>query len=309
MEARTFLEMLEAQWLEEKFVCVGIDPSFDEFPESYIRRCELARTAAWREVFNFNRAIVDATHDIAAAYKLNPAHYLASDRGGHGISALHLTCDYINKIAPHVPVILDCKAIDIAKSSAKYANYAFDILGVNAVTVVPYFGREALLPFLERKDKGVFVLVSSSNRGAEEIQNLQVYVGEEIIERPMRFEHIAVHRPLYLVIARHIAEFWNINGNCMVVAGATRLEELWRVREVVGNMTILAPGVGTQGGDLEKAVAGVVSRRGRDFLIASSSAITYASRGKDFADAARRETLALHEQIRCYLKQKIARGV
>ena len=270
--SRNFRELLEGQWGEGKFLCIGLDSDFEKIPEA-------ARKDSVREtVVAFNRAIIDATHDLASSYKLNSAFY--ESHGDEGWKALRETIQYINEVAPEVPVILDAKRGDIGNTNEAYAVSFFDHLHVDAVTVHPYFGRESLAPFFERSDKGVIVLCRSSNLGAGEIQDLEI-AGE----------------PLYKVIARLAAEKWNGNGNCCVMVGATYPTELAEVRAVVGDMPILIPGVGAQNGDLEKTVKAGKDSRGRGMIISASRAIIFASDGPDFAAAAREKALALHGAI------------
>jgi orotidine-5'-phosphate decarboxylase len=151
---------------------------------------------------------------------------------------------------------------------------------MDAVTVQPYLGSEALKPFLEQKNKGIFVLCRTSNPGAGELQDL-IVDGE----------------PLYKKVAHLISEKWNTNGNCGVVVGATYPEELHEVRAIVGNMPILIPGVGAQGGDVEKAVAAGRDSRKKGIVITAARSILFASHGTDFAEAARKEAEALHSKI------------
>jgi orotidine-5'-phosphate decarboxylase len=151
--------------------------------------------------------------------------------------------------------------------------------------VHPYLGQEALRPFLERADKGIIVLVKTSNAGSDEFQNLPVGDAQE---------------PLYEVVVRHVAQQWNIQGNCAVVVGATYPEELRRVRAIVGDMPILIPGIGAQGGEVEATVQAGCDSRGRGMIINSARGIIYASSGDDFAEAAARETQKLGEMIRSW---------
>jgi len=193
------------------------------------------------------------------------------------------TIKFIHQVAPEVPVILDAKRADIGNTNKGYVQAAFEELGVDAITVHPYLGKEALQPFLNRGDKGVFVLVRTSNPGAGEFQDLQVN-GE----------------PLYQIVARQVATEWNKNNNCGVVVGATYPEELLLIRQVVGDMPILIPGIGAQGGDVEKTVRAGKDSRGRGMIINSSRGIIFASAESDFPLAARRETIKLKNMINQY---------
>ena len=272
MAERNFRQLLEAQWEKGKFLCVGLDSDLDKIPPS-------AHIDGTREsIVYFNRAIVDATKDLVCSYKPNPAFYEA--QGDEGWKALRETIQYIHEAAPDVAVILDAKRADIGNTNEAYAKSAFDHLHADAITVNPYPGREALLPFLERKDKGVIVWCRTSNGGAGEFQDLTVE-GE----------------PLYKTVARHVAEKWNENGNCALVVGATYPDELAEVRKIVGDMPILIPGIGAQSGDLEKTVKAGKDGRGRGIIIAASRAVIFASNGPNFAEAAREKATALHGAI------------
>lgn len=280
MTGRNFREMLEDQWSRGNFVCVGLDSEFEKIPKSaYCDRgfhVDVANT-----IVAFNQAIIEATRDLVCAYKPNVAFY--ESFGAEGISALHRTIVDIHAVAPDVPVILDAKRADIGNTNAGYVEAAFGFLRADAITVHPYLGAEALKPFLSRPEKGIVVLCRTSNPGAGEFQDLPVN-GE----------------PLYRYVARRVAKKWNKNGNCALVVGATYPEELREVREVVEDMPILIPGIGAQGGDVEKTVTAGRDSRGKGMIINSSRGIIFASSGTDFAEAARRETENLRDLINQY---------
>ena len=200
MAERNFRELLEAQWEQGKFLCVGLDSEYEKIPEA-ARQGGVGET-----IVAFNRAIIDATKDIVCAYKPNSAFYEA--HGDEGCKAMRATIQYIREVAPQVPVILDSKRADIGNTNNGYVASAFDHLHADAITVNPYPGREALLPFLERKEKGVIVWCRTSNNGAGEFQDLLID-GE----------------PLYKIVARHVAEKWNENGNCALVVVRTLDDE------------------------------------------------------------------------------------
>lgn len=277
MGDRNFRQMLEKKWSEGKFVCVGLDSELGKIPES-IHKKHVADT-----IREFNLRIVDATKDLVCAYKPNLAFYAA--QGANGLDALWQTIRNIKIRAPDVPVILDAKYADIGNTNAGYVKFAFEYLGADAVTVHPYLGREALQPFLNCKDKGIFVLCRTSNPGAGEFQDL-----------------VISGVPLYNHVARHVASHWNVNDNCALVVGATYPDELRQVRMLVGDMPILIPGIGAQGGDVEKTVEAAGGNR---MIINSSRGIIFASNGPDFAEAARRETLSLHNLINQYRKEAV----
>ncbi len=271
----TFIEKLEQHWQYSKFVCVGLDPEYSRLPET-VKSSHSIEDA----LFVFAHDIVDATHDLICAYKPNVAFYEAL--GDSGLQALTRTVRYLKECYPHIPIILDAKRGDIGNTNLGYVASAFDLLKVDAITVHPYLGKEALAPFLERKDKGIIVLAKTSNPGSGEFQNL--LVGE-------------AREPLYQVVARSVAQSWNTHGNCGLVVGATYPAELKRVREIVGDMPLLIPGIGAQGGDVAATIKAGRDSRGWGMIINASRSIIYASKGADFAMAARRATLALDEEI------------
>jgi len=273
MSERTFRNLLDAQWKQGKFLCVGLDSDLEKIPETVRERGTRERIVA------FNRAIIDATRDLVCAYKPNTAFY--ESHGDEGWSALRETIQYINDSAPDVPVILDAKRADIGNTNEGYVYSAFDHLHADAITVQPYPGKEALKPFLDRADKGVIVWCRTSNAGGSEFQDLLV-------------DGV----PLYKVVAEHVAKEWNTNGNCGLVVGATYPDELREVRSIVGDMPILIPGVGVQGGDLGKTVAAGKDAHGSGMIIAVSRAVIFASSGEDYAAAAHTKAQELHDAIR-----------
>lgn len=271
MNSRDFGTLLKALWQQKKFLCVGLDPVLETLPPS-------VRTGDTRTTLvTFNRAIVDATKDVVCAYKPNSAFY--EEHGDEGLMALRETIFYIKEKAPDVPIILDAKRADIGNTSAAYARAVFDHLDVEAVTVSPYLGRDAIQPFLDRKDKGVIVLCRTSNPGAGALQDLEIN-----------------GKPLFMHVARLVSD-WNEHGNCGLVVGATTPEELAQVRSAAGAMPILIPGVGAQGGDLEASVQAGKDSHGTGFIISVSRSVIAASNGDDFAEAARAQAEALHSSI------------
>lgn len=288
MSDRNFRQMLEAQWAKGNFVCVGLDSEFGKIPESARVGGNECEVHEGNTIVAFNRAIVEATKDFVCAYKPNAAFYEAY--GAEGISALHRTIADIHAIAPDVPVILDAKRADIGNTNAGYVEAAFDFLRADAITVHPYLGAEALQPFLARADKGVIVLCKTSNPGAGEFQDWDI--SGDVVP--------GGYMPLYKYVAHRVSREWNKNGNCALVVGATYPEQLREVREVVGDMPILIPGIGAQGGDVEKTVTAGKDSRGWGMIINSSRGIIFASKGADFAEAARRETEKLRDMINQY---------
>jgi orotidine-5'-phosphate decarboxylase len=265
----TFIDKLQHAWAaHDSLVCVGLDPDIERFPKHI--------AAEPSPIYQFNKAIIDATHDLVCAYKPQFAHYAAYEAEDQ----LERTIEYLHKSYPQVPVILDAKRGDVGNTAERYAIEAFERYGADAVTVNPYLGTDALEPFLRHADRGVIVLCRTSNAGGRDLQELRV--GE---------------RPLYQVVAELAATRWNSRGNCLLVVGATNPAELAQVRALVGDMPLLVPGVGAQGGDVAQAVKNGQSAAGTGLMISSSRAILYASAGADFASAARAATAALRAEI------------
>ncbi len=258
----------DVQRKNRSLVCVGLDPEPLRFP-AHLRGKPDA-------IFEFCRAIVDATADIVCAFKPQIAHFAAQ----RAEEALERLIAHIHANHPGIPVILDAKRGDIGSTAQHYSTEAFDRYRADAVTVNPYLGRDSAQPFLDRADKGVIVLCRTSNPGGADFQNLD-----------------CGGMPLYLRVAEAIARDWNANGNCALVVGATWPNELRAVREIVGDMPILVPGIGAQGGDVEAVVRNGRNAQGAGLIVSSSRAILYAGSGKDFADAARLEARKLRDEI------------
>lgn len=278
---------LEERWKAGRFACVGLDSDLGKLPLSVTREHESAEDA----LFVFNRAIIDATAGFSCAFKPNSAFYEAEGEAGY--RALKRTAAYLKDEYPDIPVILDAKRADIGNTNEAYARGIFDDLLMDAVTVHPYLGAEALRPFLDRKDKGIFVLVKTSNPGSGEFQDLPVgglsaQAGEKLYEK----------------VARQVAGSWNGNGNCGAVVGATYPAELAAARAILGEMPILVPGVGKQGGSAAEAVAAGRAKGSPGLVISSSRGILYASSGEDFAEAAGREAQALSREIEAALSTR-----
>jgi orotidine-5'-phosphate decarboxylase len=274
----SFRSLLARAWEKnDSLVCVGLDPEIERFP-AHIR-------AEASPIFQFNRAIIDATADLVCAYKPQFAHYAAYEAEDQ----LERTIEYIHRVHPGVPVILDAKRGDIGHTAERYAIEAFERYGADAVTVNPYLGGDSLEPFLRRAERGTLVLCRTSNPGAGDLQDLSVG-----------------GRPLYQVVAELAARRWNSRGNCLLVVGATYPRELAEVRALVGDMPLLVPGVGAQGGDVEPVVANGCTRSGTGLIISSSRAILYASAGEDFAEAARAAAASLRERINASRRSRFA---
>lgn len=277
----TFQEKLDAIVKKNNsLLCVGLDSDIDKVP-AHILTLDHPQTT-------FNKGIIDATHDLVCAYKPNTAFY--ESRGLPGIEALKRTCDYIKEAYPDIPIILDAKRADIGSTNEGYVKFAFDWLGADAITLHPYLGREALKPFLDRKDKGCIILCRTSNPGAGEFQDLTLSSldsGNQNIK-------------LYQYLAESVAKEWNYNGSCGLVVGATYPEELAIVRRIVGDMPILIPGIGAQGGDVEKTVKAGVDNTGKNAIINASRSIIFASSDEDFAQKASEEAQKLRDAINRY---------
>lgn len=314
MAERNFWELLRPQWAAGKSVCVGLDSELGKIPEAARRSGNERKVDVANTIVAFNRAIVEATGDKVCAFKPNSAFYEA--HGDQGSVALHRTIVDIHCLAPMVPVILDYKRGDIGNTNLGYILAAFDFFRADAVTVHPYLGAEALQPFLDRADKGIFVLCRTSNKGAGEFQDQQIYLMPEDCQRLFYNEAIGectrdipndpITMPMYQFVAYRVANHWNRNGNCALVVGATYPGELAEVRKIVGDMPILIPGVGFQQKgvsletQVEQAVTAGKNSQNEGMIINSSRGIIFASSGSDFPEAARRETMELHEMVNQY---------
>lgn len=247
-------------------LCVGLDSDPEMLP-------------AGVNVFDFNRAIIEATSDLVCAYKINLAFYEALD--AQGFEVLKQTVRFITPRG--VPVIADAKRGDIGNTSKAYARAIFDRLGFDATTVSPYMGFDSLEPFIEYQEKGVFILCRTSNAGARDFQSLicQLKGG---------------NRPLFEIVAQKAAE-WNTRGNIGLVVGANYPEELKLLRQEHPDMPFLIPGVGAQGGDLALTVRYGINHQGVGAIINSSRQIIFASRNSDFAEAARKAAASSRDAI------------
>lgn len=265
-----FMTALADAWRErDSLLCVGLDPDPARFPRHFAGQPDA--------IFTFCREIVDATADLVCAFKPQIA-YFAAHRAEDQLEAL---IAHIHEHHPGTPVILDAKRGDIGSTAEQYAVEAFERFGADAITVNPFMGRDSLEPYLGRPDKGVIVLCRTSNPGGSDLQFLDVGGGERLFER----------------VARLAAEEWNANGNVSLVVGATFPAEIGRVRELTGDMPLLVPGIGAQGGDVEATVRAGRNSMGTGLMINSSRAILYAGRGEDFAHAASKVAQATRDAI------------
>lgn len=260
-----FIAAIQQRWTSaHTMVCVGLDPYPERFPTHLKNHPD--------GIFEFNKAIIDATADLVCCYKPQFAHFAALD----ALDSLKRTIAYIKSHYPDVPVILDSKRGDIGSTASMYAKEAFEIYQADAVTVNPYMGIDTIAPFTQFHDKGVILLCRTSNPGAAALQNQ--LIGQV---------------PLYQVVADLAAKQWNDAGNLLLVVGATADEEMRQIRARAGDMPFLVPGIGAQGGDLAAVIAAGMDASGNGLIINSSRAILYASDGADFAQAARDETQKL----------------
>jgi len=288
---RNFMEMLKALWAEGKFVCVGLDSEVDKIPKYCHRPNDLFGT-----ISAFNAGIVEATKAVTLSYKPNLAFYWP--HGSAGVAALRETIRHIHSYASAIPVILDCKIGDIGNTNQGHLQAIFDYFEADAVTVHPYMGHEAMAPFLNRADKGIFVLCRTSNPGAGELQDLSTCDFPDSIEFAL-FERIAFN----------VAERWNnYSGNCGLVIGATCPEELKQVRRQAPQLPLLIPGIGAQGGGLEATLRSGLDSNGTGVIINSSRGIIFASEGTDYAEAAGRAAKDLDDQITRIRQEMILNG-
>jgi orotidine-5'-phosphate decarboxylase len=251
-----------AQRAAASLVCVGLDPDPAKIP---------ADLRDQREPFlAFGRRVIDATHDIAAAYKPQIAFYSALGKEHE----LEETLRYIRERAPAALIILDAKRGDIGNTAEAYAREAFDRYGADAVTVNPYMGEDSVRPFVARPDRGALILCRTSNPGSRDFQDL-----------------IVEGRPLYRRLAERAASHWNEHRNLMFVVGATYPAEMAELRRAHPEIGFLVPGIGAQGGDLDATLTAGLDARGAGLLLNSSRAVIYAGGGTSTAIRAEAEAL------------------
>ena len=257
----------------DSLLCVGLDPDIARFPGVLKGRSDA--------VFEFCRAIIDATASYACAFKPQIAYFAALAAEDQ----LQAICDYLNQNYPDIPIVLDAKRGDIGATAEQYAREAFERYKADAVTVNPYMGFDSIEPYLQWSEKGVIVLCRTSNPGGSDLQALQVD-----------------GKPLYQHVARLVAQQWNRHGQCALVVGATFPQEIAEVRKIVGEMPLLVPGIGAQGGDIEATVLAGQTHDGMGMMINSSRAILYAKQvdGEGFADAAARVARETRDAINAY---------
>lgn len=268
----SFRDQIEATWASQgSMLCLGLDPDLQRFPPSIGK--------GPKAILNFCKEIAASCADLVCAFKPQFA-YFASQRAEDQLEELivHLKRSY-----PQIPVILDAKRGDIGSTAEHYAVEAFVRYGADAVTVNPYMGKDSIEPYLQHPGKGVIILCRTSNLGGSDIQNLPISNNQAV------FEHVA-----------RLAKEWDRAGQIALVVGATFPQEIAQVRAIVGDMPLLIPGIGAQGGDIKATVAAgqIANRPGTGMMINSSRAILYASAGEDFANAARNVAMATRDAIR-----------
>lgn len=269
----TFTEKLANAWEKNgSLLCVGLDPDARKLPKCL--------SGAARPILEFNKAIIDATAPFVCAYKPQAAYYHAAGAE----SDLLDTIKHIREMAPHAFVILDAKRGDIGATAEQYALEAFARYGADAVTVNPYMGGDTLQPYLTSPERGAIILCRTSNPGSGELQSLEVST------------HSGIKR-IYEIVAEKCAKEWNQHKNTALVVGATYPGELAHIRQIVGDIPLLVPGVGAQGGDLEAVLRNGLTPDKGGLLINSSRGIIYASMGEDFGEAAGNAARKLFEEI------------
>ncbi len=288
-----FLQKLEASIAKNNsLLCIGLDTDRKKIPKHLNG-----------DVFAFNKAVIDATYDIVSSYKLNSAYYEAG--GTDGIEMLKKTIQYIQHQYTSISVILDAKRADIGLTSEQYAKAVFDYINTDAVTINPYLGLDSVEPFLKREEKGIILLCRTSNPGAKDFQDLQVYSSSDP-PAPYRSGTGPAGGesrrtiPLYMKVAEKIIEWGKKYKNCLMVIGATYPNEMKRIRELTPDMFFLVPGIGAQGGDLEKTLQAGLRNDKSGLIIHSSRTIIYASTDTDFAEKAREKAIEIRDAINLF---------
>lgn len=273
------IELVDNIRRKASFLCVGLDPDLTKMPKHLLEKYRTEEDA----VFEFNRAIIDATAQYAVAYKPNLAFYECL--GVDGWRAFERTVKYLQENYPDQFIIADAKRGDIGNTSKMYARCFFEQLNLDAVTVAPYMGEDSVSPFLGYEDKWVILLALTSNKGSQDFQMIEDKNGHCLYERVLRR-----------------AQRWGSPTNMMFVVGATQGKSFERVRQSAPRSFLLVPGVGAQGGSLEDVCRyGMIDECG--LLVNSSRGIIYASNGEDFAEAAGREAAKLAEQMSAQLRE------
>ncbi len=270
-----FYKKLLNSWnRQNSLLCVGLDPDLERLPRSL--------KTAREPLYSFNKEIIDATAQWVCGFKPQAAFYSAIGAE----SQLEKTIHYIKSAYPDLVVILDAKRGDIGSTASMYAKEAFDRYQADAVTVNPYMGGDSMAPFLDYKNRGVIILCRTSNPGSGDLQNL-----------------ICDGDPVYQRVAYLAASAWNKNNNVALVVGATYPEIVREVRHIVGNMPLLVPGIGTQGGDLEAVIRNGKTEDGLGLIINVSRDVIYAGDDTNFASAAAGQAQKICNQVNKYRAQ------
>jgi orotidine-5'-phosphate decarboxylase len=312
---RNFMKLFWAQQAAGKMVCLGLDTDLDSplFPEEAKVWKDDGTLNVYQTFLSFNKSKIDVTRDIVGAYKYQIAYYEAY--GDEGLRALRDSIAYQHAVCPDVPAIGDLKRNDIGKTNDGYVRLAFVYLELDAMTVNPFLGQEAMEPFLACKDKGIIVLCKTSNPGSGEFQDLYT-LNMDPRDKP---EDLSAEEwlqvlcddtmQLYERIATNVATKWNYNGNCMLVVGATYPEQGKRIREIVGDgVPFLNPGAGAQGADVEVMIFNMADSEGKGVEVNSSRGLIFPKRkeGESHTAASRRATLELDGQVRSACEKLLA---
>lgn len=282
----TFQQKLDRIVKKNKsLLCVGLDSDIYKLSNGGKTYPISNPTEQYLSQLSFNKHIIDETADLVCSYKLNTAFY--ESIGHEGINALKDTCDYLAKKHPEIPIIIDAKRADIGNTNKGYVQFVFTYLGADAVTLQPYFGEEAIRPFLDMKDKGIIILCKTSNPGSGEFQDLTIKLKNEKLKMKNELK-------MYEYVAYQVTNKWNKNKNCSLVIGATYPDELKEVRKIVGDMTFLVPGIGAQGGDLEATLKAGLNSKKEGLIIASSRSIIFSRNPRD-------EAMKLRNEINKYI--------
>ena len=273
----TNTELIQQIKIKKSFLCIGLDIDLTKIPKHFLELED--------PIFEFNKAIIDATNDLAVAYKPNTAFYEAY--GIKGWKSLQKTIKYLNEKHPEIFTIADAKRGDIGNTSSMYAKAFFEDLNFDSITVAPYMGKDSVEPFLEFENKHTIILALTSNEGAFDFQTLIVN-GKEVYKQVLE-----------------TSKTWKNSENLMYVVGATKAEYFAEIRKIVPDSFLLVPGVGAQGGSLSEVCKyGMNSNVG--LLINSSRAIIYASNGVDFAEKAREESQKMQQEMQVILENIIS---
>lgn len=297
----SFREQLQRNWNQGKFLCIGLDPDYNKIPQ-YLKDKHYGEYGA--VISEFVNTVVNATYDLVSAYKPNIAFYEWDDASSLD---LHDIVDRIHDKYSTVPVIGDVKRADIGNTNRGYAQMAFERYTFDAITTNPYFGGDTFPPFQAYENKGLIVLCRTTNPGSKELQDMPIHLDHAKETGLLNDEELRTIRDIvpglyvmkvYEMVAFLAARRWNENGQMGLVVGATDPTAFAPVRELAGDMPFLIPGIGTQGGDLEKTLQFAPDSNCQGIIINSGSAIIHASQGEDFAEAARNAALKLDRQIR-----------